>query len=84
MVKISLRIIIALLICSIAPTNSQAKSWRGITPLKSNRLDVEKLLGAPNSLGRYEFNGETAYIHYSDGKCKQSSSCECLETILKL
>jgi hypothetical protein len=26
-----------------------AKEWRGITPLKSTRADVERLLGKPNS-----------------------------------
>ena len=55
----------------------QAKEWRGITPLKSTRTDVERLLGKPNGLGRYEFKNERAYIDYAAG-CDQLKDCLCL------
>ena len=42
-----------LLLMFLVPTVG-AKEWRGITPLKSTRADVERLLGKPNQLGRYE------------------------------
>ena len=55
----------------------QGKEWRGIVPLKSTRADVERLLGKPNGLGRYEFENERAHIDYAKG-CEQSTNCLCL------
>jgi hypothetical protein len=61
----------------------EAKSWRGIVPLKSTRADVERLLGKPNSLGRYQFADERAYIFYREYSCNgaylplQEDNCEC-------
>ena len=55
----------------------QGKEWRGIVPLKSTRTDVERLLGKPNGLGRYEFENERAHIDYAKG-CDQSKNCLCL------
>ena len=46
-------------------------------PLKSTRADVERLLGKPNGLGRYEFDNERAYIDYARG-CDQPNDCVCL------
>jgi hypothetical protein len=54
-----------------------AKEWRGIVPLKSTRADVEKLLGKPNDLRRYQFENERAYINYSSG-CARIDDCLCL------
>src|SRR5436190_1205603 len=62
---------------------TQAKSWRGIVPLKSTRADVERLLGTPNSLGRYEFGDERAYVQYRENPCVgayrplEQDNCEC-------
>jgi|SRR5687768_728828 len=64
--------------------HSYAKTWRGVTPLKSTQTDVERLFGKPNELGRYEIEGERAYIYYSDGPCDTDrkslakAKCECL------
>ena len=55
----------------------QAKEWRGIVPLKSTRADVERLLGKPNDLGRYQFENERAYIDYSS-TCNRINDCSCL------
>lgn len=70
-----------------------AKEWRGITPLKSTRDEVERLLGKPNQLGRYEIQNERATITYSKGLCNGAVgalakvNCECLvpkDTVLKI
>lgn len=66
---------------------SQAKPWRGIIPLKSTRAEVERLLGKPNGLGRYQFDDERAYIHYAEKPCGRAVDCECLapkDTVLDI
>jgi hypothetical protein len=79
-----LRIIFAILALAIFEQHLFAREWRGILPLKSTRADVERLLGKPNELGRYEVNGETAAIIYSDGPCQglyrslEKDNCKCL------
>lgn len=51
--------------------------WRGLTPLRSSRADVERLLGVPkDSVGKtliYETPTETVHVPYSEGACKQSA-----------
>lgn len=70
-----------------------AKEWRGITPLKSTRADVERLFGKPNKLGRYEIQNERVTITYLDNPCNGAfgglakANCECLvakNTVLKV
>jgi hypothetical protein len=70
-----------------------AKEWRGITPLKSSRADVERLLGKPNELGRYEIQNERVRVSYSEGPCEggygglAKTNCERLvakDTVLKV
>ena len=64
--------------------NLQAKEWRGITPLRSTRADVERLLGQENELKRYQFENERAYIFYSQAPCgmkgvtEVTEKCRCL------
>jgi len=64
----------------------RAKEWRGFIPLKSTRADVERLLGKPNQLGRYETQNERVTIWYSEGPCEgkygglAKANCECLAT----
>ncbi|HEU4712258.1 MAG TPA: hypothetical protein VFS76_11865 [Pyrinomonadaceae bacterium] len=71
----------------------EAKEWRGITPLKSTRADVERLLGKPNQLGRYEIENERVNITYLEAPCNgvfgvlEKANCECLvakDTVLKI
>jgi hypothetical protein len=56
------------------PTNS----WHGIVPLRSTRVDVEKLLGNPASSRRstfvYETYIERVKVVFSAGKCVLSGS----------
>ncbi|MGH9875195.1 MAG: hypothetical protein ACRD9S_22295 [Pyrinomonadaceae bacterium] len=67
--------------------NSQGKAWRQIVPLKSTRADVERLLGKPNGLGRYQFDDERAYIYYTKRPCDRADDCACLvpqDTVLEI
>jgi len=55
-----------------APMGAAAKSWRGLTPLRSMRADVERLLGhsdAPSG-GVYKVENEAVFIQYQEGSCK--------------
>lgn len=59
---------------------ARAASWRGITPLKSTRADVERLLGPPHrESGRYDFPEETASVRYATDKhCDNANDCWCV------
>jgi hypothetical protein len=70
--KLKIVAVCVLLLCSAGALH--AKEWRGIVPLKSTRADVERLLGKPNELGRYQFENERAYIRYSNG-CDRLADC---------
>jgi len=72
---------------SILVANAAGKQWRGITPLKSSRADVESLLGKPNELGFYQIENDRAIIFYSGGQCENPDKCECLvpkDTVLRI
>lgn len=63
-----------LAILTVAHCFAEAKPWRGIVPLHSTRVEVERLLGAP-SMDRgdtvvYDYENERASIEYSKGPCK--------------
>lgn len=92
MLHLNLGLFGAVLVLAMA-TDCYAKSWRGITPLKSTRTDVERVFGKPNDLGRYEIENERAYIFYSDGPCNDAyqnlskQKCECLvekDTVVRI
>ncbi len=40
-------LVVAALLLNISAPTAQARSWKGIEPLKSRRTDVERTLGAP-------------------------------------
>ena len=79
----SLRTFLLALLFLLVFQETQAKSWRGIVPLKSTRADVERLLGKENSRGRYEFADERAYVQYRENPCVgayrplEQDNCEC-------
>lgn len=73
--KLKIASVCAIWLCSANILH--AKEWRGIVPLKSTRADVEKVMGKPNDLRRYEFENERAYITYSSG-CNRIDDCRCL------
>src|SRR5438876_4210923 len=80
----SLRMLLLVLSFFLVFQESHAKSWRGIVPLKSTRADVERLLGKENSLGRYQFAEERAYVLYRENPCMgayrrlEEDNCECM------
>src|SRR5215211_7734523 len=87
------KILLAFFALAIFRLEVFATEWRGIIPLISTRADVERLLGKPKELGRYEVNGERADIIYSDGPCKgwyyslEKTNCKCLvlkDTVLSI
>lgn len=53
-----------------------AKGWKGIVPLQSDRADVERLLGAPKGECKcfYETGSETVSVAYSKAPCVGSPS----------
>lgn len=68
-------------------TTAAGKEWRGITPLKSSRADVESLLGKPDKLGFYKIDDELALVFYSPGPCENRNNCECVvpkDTVLRV
>jgi hypothetical protein len=66
-------IIISVLMLHSMTTASQAKEWRGIVPLHSNRKDVERLIGSPAEPGGnvYNLENEVVLIDYSDSPCER-------------
>jgi len=53
----------------LTPQICAGKTWRGITPLISTRLVVERILGKPVlDKNVYDTPEGRAIIHYSDGK----------------
>ncbi len=54
---------------------TQAKGWRGIVPLHSTRMDVERLLGSPREsrgvASTYETENERVLVFYSGEPCKK-------------
>lgn len=57
------------------PIFCQNLEWVKLTPLKSNRKEVEKILGKPTkyfpTFGIYQTNFGKFYVWYSQGGCKQ-------------
>jgi hypothetical protein len=80
--------IAAALLLSLPVANLQAKEWRGITPLKSKRADVERLLGQPHQPGRYQYEDLRVSIDYAEGKCDEDNTdCRCFvseDTVLSI
>jgi hypothetical protein len=89
----NLPIVFAILALGLFQQSVFAKEWHGIVPLKSTRTEIERLLGKPNELGRYELNGEAASMIYSSGPCTrlyrplENANCKCLvakDTVLSI
>jgi hypothetical protein len=61
-----------LLICAMAVLTC-AQGWHGIAPLKSTRVDVERILGRPKNTTAntsiYDFRGDEIFVVYSGGPC---------------
>jgi hypothetical protein len=83
----------AVILLAVLALDVRAKEWRGIIPLRSTKSEVERLLGKPNQLGRYDIENERVSILYSDGPCDRpyqalaKANCECLvakDTVLRI
>jgi hypothetical protein len=63
--------------------SARAESWRGITPLKSTRADVERLLGKPvpgglDFLAVYKLETGEVHVQYATGRlCRELDKCKC-------
>jgi hypothetical protein len=82
---ITVKFITLFVILLLSTVVLDAAEWRGITPLKSTRADVERLLGKPGNYGRYEFENERASIHYKTVLCDRTDRCDCfvrMDTVL--
>lgn len=70
--------ILLLLVSPILPGRKQSepKGWRGIRPLHSNRLDVERLLGQGTEWCKcsYYLTEVNVLFVYSSGDCKSGGS----------
>jgi hypothetical protein len=51
---------------------TEAKEWRGIVPLHTNRAEVERLLGTSDGVGSgvYKLENEVVFIQYSGKPCE--------------
>jgi len=61
----------------LAASVATAREWRGIVPLKSTRVDVERLLGVPlqsiDSLSYYKLTNEIVVVHFQSDRCDSES-----------
>jgi hypothetical protein len=51
------------------------QGWRGIVPLRSTRIDVERLLGSATQMGAisiYKTPNESVYVEYATDRCEGS------------
>lgn len=68
----------------LIPQTVWSKAWRGIVPLKSTRVDVERRFGRPDKWGGYDLKGERVSFDYGEGTCKGvylslgADNCKCL------
>jgi hypothetical protein len=70
-----LHIIVAIWIVLTVTDCSHAKAWRGIVPLKSTRVDVERLLGPPTGdRPTYYLSDSTVDVQYA--KCRCGDKCK--------
>ncbi|HKC63832.1 MAG TPA: hypothetical protein VKB86_09345 [Pyrinomonadaceae bacterium] len=79
----------------LAGVTSNAEQWRGITPLKSTRADVERLLGKPEPepegmsfLATYKLRTEEVNVLYAiKSLCNEPERCDCLvpdDTVIEI
>lgn len=66
-----MKITFAVMLIVVSCWGVDAKGWKGIVPLHSDRADVEKLLGAPTGECKcfYDTGSETIRVEYSKAPC---------------
>lgn len=69
-----LRVLIVICFTLSSAVWSKAADWRGIVPLRSTRVEVERLLGPPAKREplqfKYELDNALVYIQFSSGPCR--------------
>lgn len=74
---IRLGFLVTYLVCSICAQMPSTTDWRGLSPIKSTRMDVERTLGPPaekvdNEQMTYYFPDVVVYLYFtSNPKCRQ-------------
>ena len=84
--KSSLRLamLFSMLALALIPQTAWSKPWRGIVPLKSTRVDIERRFGKPDRWGGYDLKDERVSFEYREGTCKGlylslgADNCKCL------
>jgi hypothetical protein len=79
---VNVTIAIITYVCAMILTINKppAEGWRGIVPLHSTRMDVERLLGSPREsrgvASTYDTEEDKVLVFYSAGPCKKGVSEE--------
>jgi hypothetical protein len=78
-----------LLYLSFATISTSAQeTFRGIVPLVTTKMEVEKKLGKPDEYGRYELDEGTVRVYYRKTACdKSDTNCLCgvpVDTVLEV
>jgi len=73
-----MRIVLTICVCVCAAQSVAAQTpggWRGLTPLRSTRADVERVLGAPGGSCKcvYRTREEVVFVDYATGRCEGRS-----------
>lgn len=80
--KIAVRTLLGLCLVSILAAGAEAKEWRGIVPLRSNRDDVTRVLGpsadANKIRARYSLKDEDVYIVFAS---RESYVDDCVKQL---
>ena len=72
-----LTILVAYLVCSMSAQTPSTTDWRGLSPIKSTRMDIERTLGPPaekinDEQMTYYFPDVVVYFYFtSNPKCRQ-------------
>ena len=66
-----MKLTFTVMLIAVACWRVDAKGWKGIVPLQSDRADVERLLGAPEGECKcfYDTGSETIKVEYSKAPC---------------
>ena len=67
-----MKLVLVTIFVAVSWSAANAKGWRGIVPLHSNRADVERLLGPSSHECKciYNSNGDFVRVEYATAPCK--------------
>jgi hypothetical protein len=55
----------------------EAKDYKGITPLKTTRAEVEQKFGESGKVGNYKIDDEFFTVYYLEKPCNNKVNCDC-------